>query len=104
MRTFHLALVAGASLLLALSGAANAHPGSGGGGGGLGGGSGGGAPSSPPGFSSGGGHGGFDSNSTGSQLSESPKGWDQGKADWKTGSPDSTTSPDTALPPGFSKH
>ena len=57
MRNFHLALVAGASLLLALAGTANAHSG---GGGGLGGGSGGGAPSSPPGFNSSGGHNGFE--------------------------------------------
>ena len=106
MRHFNLALVAGASLLLALSGAANAHPGSAGGGGGLGGGNGVGAPSSPPGFDSGGGHNGFDQNPAGSTLSSSPRGWDNGNADWKTNTEttDVTPQPDSALAPGFAHH
>ena len=105
MRNFHLALVAGASLLLALAGTANAHSG---GGGGLGGGSGGGAPSSPPGFNSSGGHNGFELLTTSGESSTQPepKGWDQGKADWKTDLPETgTTSPSVdPLPPGLSKN
>ncbi|MBS0237109.1 MAG: hypothetical protein JSR89_01645 [Proteobacteria bacterium] len=100
MKFSYLAIGA-ASALLALSGAANAHSSSAGGGG---------APSVPPGFSSGGNHTGFDSNSTGSTPSSSPRGWDQGKADWKTNSPDGQASggtpapADSALAPGFAHH
>jgi len=103
MRDFHLALVAGASLLLALGSAASANPGSHSGGS-----SGVGAPSSPPGFNSSGGHNGFESSTTSGESSTQPepKGWDQGKADWKTDSPETgTTSPSVdPLPPGLSKN
>jgi hypothetical protein len=101
-----LALVAGASLLLALGSAASAHPGNGGGGG-LGGGSSGGDPSSPPGFSSGGDHNGFDqSTAADGTVSSSPRGWDNGKADWKTNTEttDVTPQPDSALAPGFARY
>ena len=97
MKPFYIALVGSVSLLVALDGVANAHST----------GSAGGQPSVPAGFSSGGNHAGLDSNPTGSTLSSSPRGWDQGKADWKTGSPDGGTSvgsqlsPDSALAPGF---
>ena len=100
MRLSYLAVAAGTSLLLTLSSGAIAHSASGGGG----------APAAPTGFSSGGNHGGFDSNPAGSTLPSSPRGWDQGKADWKTGSPDGQASPgaplppDSALAPGFIHH
>ena len=83
-------------VLLALGGAVEAGPK------GLGGG---GAPSSPPGFngsqvSGQTGHNGFDTDG----ASSTPRGWGEGKADWKTDSA-TTTNPDPAvLPPGFSKH
>lgn len=97
MSKLHLAILAGLSL--ALSSAANAH-GSGGGAGG---------PPAPQGFSSGGNHNGFDHNPAGSTLSSSPRGWDQGKAGWKTNSADSVSAtgtplPDSALAPGFVHH
>lgn len=79
-------VVAAAGLLLAFGSVAEAKgpgasPGLGGGGG---------QPSAPPGLSNTtGGHNGFDDGQ--------PKGWDQGKATWKT-DPNDATQP---LPPGF---
>lgn len=94
--------VAGVAALLLQVGAANAHS--------SGGGTAGGPPAAPTGFGSAGNHNGFDSNPTGSTLSSSPRGWDQGKADWKTNSPDGQSSAgtpppaDSALAPGFAHH
>jgi hypothetical protein len=68
-------------------------------------GAGGGQPASPPGFNSSQvsgqpGHNGFDSDGTGSPTT--PRGWDEGKADWKTDS--LTPNSDSAvLPPGFKR-
>jgi hypothetical protein len=104
MRDFHLALVAGASLLLALGSAASANPNSHSGGG-----SGVGAPPSPPGFNSGGGHNGFESSTAPGDSSTNPpepKGWDQGLgsgAAWKDDVSSSGTPVDN-LPPGLSKN
>lgn len=99
MRISYVAVGAAAGFILVFAAAANAH--STGGGVGVGGG----APSSPPGFTSGGNHQGFDRDSG---STASPRGWDHGKADWKTDSPDSPTSsatlsPDSALAPGFTR-
>jgi hypothetical protein len=98
MKSFYLAVVAAAGLLLAAGMPATAH----------GSGSHSGSPSVPS-FSTGH-HNGFETPEAGT-LPE-PKGWDQGKAAWKGDTTTSTTDPATgvtttttteSVPPGFSK-
>jgi hypothetical protein len=103
MKNSYLAVVVGASLLLALGGTANAHNTRDGGGSGVG------APPSPPGFNSGGGHNGFESSTAPGESSTNPpepKGWDQGLgsgAAWKSDGLSSGTPVDN-LPSGLGKN
>lgn len=60
----------------------------------------------PPGFSSQGGHNGFETFShtttTGTTTERLPSGWDQGKADWKSGLQQSNPVL-TTRPPGLGR-
>jgi hypothetical protein len=95
----YLVATAAVGLVLALSASANA------GGRGLGGA---GPSTTPPGFSSSGGHNGFETFThtgpgTTTTTERLPRGWDEGKAAWKSG----LEAPNPILstrPPGLSRH
>ncbi len=90
----YLAVTAAAGLVLAL-GASNEAGARGLGGGG--------PSTTPPGFGSQGGHNGFETFTNGSSTARLPRGWDQGKASWKSGLQGSTPIL-TTRPPGLSGH